>query len=183
MRFRNPLVWLVRFPHRKGYGIHSPFAYEFVTQVLYSPGAYYAYEWLDLQFPWWGRLLHERQLAVCHLLFRLANRWQPRRTGADGAGSRELSYLRQGCLGSELLTLGPARQERVDLLYVSRLDSGTTDRVGEGGLLVVDRLRENKAQWKRLKEDRRVRVTFDLHDVGVALLDGDLQRQDYVINW
>ncbi|MBO7602331.1 MAG: hypothetical protein J6S94_04795 [Bacteroidaceae bacterium] len=29
-------VWLKRFRHRKGYGVHSPFAYDFITRVIYG---------------------------------------------------------------------------------------------------------------------------------------------------
>ena len=27
-------VWLKRFRHRKGYGVHSPFAYDFITRII-----------------------------------------------------------------------------------------------------------------------------------------------------
>ena len=29
-------VWLKRFRHRKGYGVHSPFAFDFITRVVYG---------------------------------------------------------------------------------------------------------------------------------------------------
>ena len=29
-------VWLKRFRHRKGYGVHSPFGYDFITRVIYG---------------------------------------------------------------------------------------------------------------------------------------------------
>ena len=29
-------VWLKRFRHRKGYGVHSPFAFDFITRVIYG---------------------------------------------------------------------------------------------------------------------------------------------------
>ena len=29
-------VWLKRFRHRKGYGVHSPFAYDFITRIIYG---------------------------------------------------------------------------------------------------------------------------------------------------
>ncbi len=32
-----------RFRHGKGFGIHSPFAYRFITEVLRQPYAYYSY--------------------------------------------------------------------------------------------------------------------------------------------
>ncbi len=30
-------VWFVRFRHRKGYGVHSPFAFGYITRTIYAP--------------------------------------------------------------------------------------------------------------------------------------------------
>ena len=181
LNIRNPWVWLSRLRYRKGYGVHSPFAFQFITQVLYTPGRYYADEWLELQFSRWERLAHVRQLAICRLLFRLANHWQPKFIGAWGAGARELSYLHQGCRQAELLTESDGRE--LPFLYVNILSDDAIVRVGDRGLLVVDKLRENLVKWEALKQDARVNVTFDLYDVGIAVFDSRLQRQDYMINW
>ena len=34
MLFQNPIIWLMRFRQRKGYGVHSPFVYAIVRQVF-----------------------------------------------------------------------------------------------------------------------------------------------------
>ena len=76
------LRWLLRFRHRCGYGIHSPFAFGFVTGVIYESGQYYAYAPLH-------RCFQEQKAAdglrECdlRLLFRVAN--------ASGASSVWLS--------------------------------------------------------------------------------------------
>ena len=31
------VVWLARFRHRKGYGVHSPFAFGYITRTIYAP--------------------------------------------------------------------------------------------------------------------------------------------------
>ena len=63
--------------HRKGYGVHSPFAYGLITKVIEEKSGYYAYKQIeDLH-----RTLHDRQnfnKRKCRLLFRLANRFKPR---------------------------------------------------------------------------------------------------------
>ena len=41
---RRCLRWMRRFRHRRGYNIHSPFAFNLVTGVIYERGAYYAYD-------------------------------------------------------------------------------------------------------------------------------------------
>ena len=40
--FIRSLRWLRRFRKRRGYGIHSPAAFQFVTGVVYEKGEYYA---------------------------------------------------------------------------------------------------------------------------------------------
>lgn len=74
-----------RFPHRHGYGIHSPFAYELITGVLCGRFHYYAYEEL-------GTLRKGARLPRCprrtdELLFRLVNRFQPECVVEAGTGA------------------------------------------------------------------------------------------------
>ncbi len=186
---RNPLVWLRRIRHRKGYGVHSPFAYDLLTQVIYSPGRYYDYAQLDKQFPRWSRLLTHRRRAVDRLLFRLANRWQPERIFAPEVPEREYNYLRQGCRHAKF-TSAPSHKggETVQpsaklLVYIRDSRTPLPSNVGEGSILVVDRLRKNRRLWRQLLHNEQHKVTFDLYDVGIAVFDRRLQRQDYIVNW
>lgn len=68
----HPLIWLKRLPHRKGYGVHSPFAYNFLRDVVYERSHYYAYEDIErhLEGNWWQRLCQRKRER---LLFRLRN--------------------------------------------------------------------------------------------------------------
>ncbi len=166
--FRNPFVWLWRFRHRKGYGIHSPFAFSLVTQVLYSPGYYYAYDWLDGLMPRWQRVLPSRRKACLRLLFRLANYWQPTHIEAPKGSLVELAYLHAGC-GVADLNIGQ------DDSYVLRAESST--------MFVVYDLQRHLTLWKKIVAEPQVRVTFDLYDIGIAFVKPNLQRQHYVINW
>lgn len=68
----HPIVWLRRLRYRKGYGIHSPFAFRFVTEVIYETDSYYIYEEIEnrLTGNWWQRAV-QRKLE--RLSFRLDN--------------------------------------------------------------------------------------------------------------
>ncbi len=178
---RNPLVWLRRIRHRKGYGVHSPFAYDMLTQVIYSPGRYYDYTLLDAQFPGWNRLLLHRRMVIDRLLFRLSNRWQPRRIYAPHASKRALTYLRRGCQHADLCSNAPTNE--ADLIYLSAPVENVMEHVGSECMLVLDNLGKNKAFWNKLLKNPRTKVTFDLYDVGIVIFDKRLQRQDFVINW
>lgn len=70
--FSNPYIWLRRIRHRNGYGVHSPFAFCFIKQVLEEHDAYYAYIEMDGRLKWWQHFRYRRHQ---HLLFRLHNFW------------------------------------------------------------------------------------------------------------
>ncbi len=178
---RNPLVWLRRIRHRRGYGVHSPFAYDLLTQVIYSPGRYYDYALLDRQFPRWSRPLTFRRRAVDRLLFRLANHWQPERIFAPGVPEREYNYLRQGCRRAKF-TSTPSTVDG-EMIYIRDSHTPLPSSMGEGSILVVDRLRKNRRLWRQLLRDGQPKVTFDLYDVGIAVFDRRLCHQHYIVNW
>jgi len=82
---KRKLVWLKRIRHRKGYGVHSPFAFNLITQVIYETSPYYAYRRLreirnDLLSRRKALAITERHISnqrVDELLFRLVNYVSP----------------------------------------------------------------------------------------------------------
>ena len=90
---RRPWVWFYRFRKRRGYGVHSPFAYSFLTSVVYERTAYYAYHDLNRLHPWWVRRGGLYPLTCRRLLFRLANYVHPQRICIMGDRPVERAYL------------------------------------------------------------------------------------------
>lgn len=81
-RLKKPLGYINRWRHRKGFGIHSPFAFHLVTSVLGESMPYYAYSRLA-SFVAAGRThshIYTRTYSCKNLfmLFRLVNFRQPR---------------------------------------------------------------------------------------------------------
>lgn len=78
--FRRMLAGPLRYRCSGGFGVHSPFAYSFITDVLRERRyGYYAYETVK-----GGRM---------RLWFRLACRFQPSTVAAHGADRRELLHV------------------------------------------------------------------------------------------
>lgn len=78
-----------RAVRRKGYGIHSPFAFDFVRRVISQPCAYYAYATL--------RNGDHLSRSYVRLLFRVALHFRPRTIAIDGpVGKMELNALTLG---------------------------------------------------------------------------------------
>lgn len=89
----HPIVWLKRLRHRRGYGIHSPWTYHFVTQVIYNDGEYYDYPALQHQFH-----LQRGRRKIARLLFRLADWFQPDEMRIPTSLPKaEQAYLLAGC--------------------------------------------------------------------------------------
>ncbi len=179
MNYRNPLIWLHRIRKRCGYGVHSPFAFELLTQVIYSPGQYYAYRELNGLHSLADRVLRPRRRAVDRLLFRLVNSRQPRTLGMVGGNERTRQYLQAASSQTMMVELG----QSPDFLYYDADDILQVPVVNEGGTLVVDHLRRHRRVWRALRSDERYTVLFDLYDIGIAFRRSDLQRDYYVVNW
>ena len=142
----NPYIWLRRIRHRKGYGVHSPFAYDFIRQVLEEHDAYYAYSVIDSRLKWWQRFRYRRHQ---HLLFRLHNFWTA---------------------------------DKDEILVKPAKDAGQV-QMHEGLMLVLTDIHRYREEWKQVKGNPQVTVTFDLYDIGIAFCLARLNKQDYTVNW
>ena len=72
---RHAAVWLLRVRHRRGYGVHSPFAYNMIRRVFFETQPFYAYAPLQHTV---GRRRNRWQTRADRLMLRLANEVQPR---------------------------------------------------------------------------------------------------------
>lgn len=182
MLFLNPLIWLHRIRHRRGYGVHSPFAFNFLTYVVYERGIYYAYQRLDALYPRWHRLLGTRPLQRSRLFFRLANYAHPARAVVVGGTAADVSYMHEACKNAHFIDAGS--DETADFIYLAVPDTRVLDsHVHPGAMLVLDNLRRHRTWWRMLQQDARTRVTFDLYDVGIAFFDPKLNKQNYIVNF
>lgn len=77
-RFLNLSLKFRRWRHSRGFGVHSPFAFRFITEVLCLPEIYGYYSYLDIPR---GEL---------RTLFRVAVRLQPRKVAMPGCDNREV---------------------------------------------------------------------------------------------
>ena len=93
--------------HRKGYGVHSPFAYNLITKVIEEKSGYYAYQRIDNLH----RTLHDKCKAnkrKYRLLFRLVN-WSKPQTIVElgcGGGNSTL-YLQHGYADAHIYCVEP----------------------------------------------------------------------------
>lgn len=197
----TPWVWLSRFRHRCGYGVHSPFAFNFITGVIYEHGAYYAYHRLDGLYRRPVRLLGLRPRKCGRLLFRLANYAHPGTLVAWEAPPVAQACLACGCESASFVALSgavdgdvvlPGSDVRSLMVYLGARP-GAEDvyrrfrhRFTASSMLVLAGIhREDacRALWRRLQILPEVGATFDLYDYGIAFFDPERNNQHYVVNF
>lgn len=72
---------LTRWWRGRGFGVHSPFAYKFITETLHCPYAYYAYQ------PIADEARTRREMEDAERLFRIVLHFRPRRVERRGTPS------------------------------------------------------------------------------------------------
>lgn len=181
-------VWLCRFRHRRGYGIHSPFAFGLVTKVFYERGTFYAYAPLRKMR---RQIAHDTTERGDRLMLRIINAFQPADCFIGGERTQLTThYLRAGkpsCRFWPLESLDEA--EGLDMLYLDMPDweqwaTKALAKMRDKGCIVVRGIHRNARMlkaWQRLTKQKVVRVSFDLYDYGVACFHQDLHKQDYII--
>lgn len=192
--------WLRRFRKRCGYGIHSPFAFNLVSGVIYEKGEYYCYAPLSRLRTWENAVLREKD---DRLLFRLVNNLSPcngvvfsQRIGITK------EYLMHGCEQAEWHFLNVDELEalsatfdrlgKIDFLYVDvarhtqQILQTALPYVHDRTLVIVRHIRHNSALyaiWQLFIRQPEVRVTFDLYDFGLMYFEKRLNKEDYIINY
>lgn len=182
---RNPFAWLARIRHRRGYGIHSPWAYNFVRNVILERTPYYEYARLERLHPWYERHLLRYHIHCCRLLFRLANYAQPRHFDIFSTYGEylelEFEYIQQT---NPKMDVPDGHDAYVaDLCFVKA--NAFRDYVLQPcKMLIIEgihRDKYNRAHWEAVKADPRTGCTFDTYTYGIAFFDLTRHKQHYTI--
>ena len=173
-KLTNPLIWLRRFRHRCGYGVHSPFAFKFITEVLYMNLPYYAYDQLDKDLPMRDMF---RVRKILHMLLRISNWRQPDVIVCLSAPPYVSSYLQAGCKKADIHNHIPEGQ--IDMCWLNDPDDDIITHLNEQSVLILDNLDKHKEWFSRLPAV----VTFDLYDVGIAFFNTKYNKQHYIVNF
>ncbi len=97
------LVWLWRIGRCRGFGIQSPWAYDFVRKVVNERLPYYAYEEFTAEEKLRGATRIEKKKG--RLMFRIANFVQADRTCLAGESVNGYeTYLKRGCNKSKYVS-------------------------------------------------------------------------------
>lgn len=205
LTLKRPFIRLLRFRHRCGYGVHSPFAFNLITQVIYENTPYYKYEDLakaqkSLAFEK-GKGWKYESKKIKRLLFRLVNYSQPDTIVDAGTLAASSLFLKAGREGADYISASGLSElfleagVPVDFLYlhdfrhpefmegVFRICAART--TGKS-VFVMEGIRYSprmSALWERMKQDERTGLSFDLYDLGILFFDKTKIKQGYIVNF
>ena len=224
--------------YRKGFGVHSPFAYSLITQVINENAPFYAYEEILRLAKRYSSLPSKlpnfvyRRLPSTRLLFllyRLINRFGSKQLLEVGNEGGLVSYV-MGLPNTraELISLGNdpmqmARAEalfegeqphkhcflcgdiptllgempadyRADFLYLHTAAAANPDALyplldrltGEDSIIFIESIHTNRDArrvWNLFRHSQRVRVSFDLYEVGICIVRERFYKQHYIVSF
>ena len=199
----KPLIWLRRFRKRRGYGVHSPFAFNYITRVCNETTPYYKYKELHAEEKALSKLMaanwsKAESSKVKRLLFRLVNRAQPFTVVEAGPDTSATLYLRSAKEHMDMLhlyqeeDLQKIAEVQIDFLYLRYQDRAFTEKIFYGCLPCVTEKsvfciqgihhdKDIEALWKHMQKEAV--LTFDLYDVGILHFDKTYYKQDYIVNF
>lgn len=200
---QRPFIWLKRFRHRCGYGVHSPFAFDFITSVIYENTPYCAYNEIETSELYNVRKkneLYHFSKRINRLLFRIVNRLQPKQILQADKQSITSLYLQAGCKRSKFICFSENNifaemVDSPDFLYIPYSDNSEIihhtlqqyiPKANNRSVYVVGGIgytKEMKKLWEELKANNNTGITFDLYDIGIIFFDTTRIKQHYIVNF
>lgn len=181
-----------RCRHSYGFGIQSPWAYQFDRFTVNEHAPYYSYEDLRKKMPDLG----DGQRKLLELYFRCTNYRQPQNILYYGNDFEPFSaYCHCGCSRAKIHSFGDSSLpsvSHIDMLFISPVRNyrddclQLLDALDEQSMLVFESINENKETkqfWRELVDDSRTGVTFDLYYCGIIFFDKKRYKEKYVINF
>lgn len=188
--------WLKRFRKRCGYGVHSPFAFNFITGVVFEKGEYYAYEKLDKTYGN-GFLWRYSHTCKCwHFLFRLANYVRPELLVVDNNHQHaEFVYMQAASKKTARCSWSDLKESVVSrrTLFYDITDAAALPALLE--LCVCTATSDSALLLRVTSTEARLRcseiirssencgVSFDLYDYLLVFFDRTLFKQHYIVNF
>ncbi len=187
--------WWLRLKQSRGHGIHSPFAFDTITNVLHAKYGYYAFQ--DIP-----KILTEKSLQsyarseINHLSFRLVNHFKAKRilelNAAEGVNTRYLvassSDIRCTCVA----TVPEPGAEPYDAIFINLEEKVEIENLSIDALLQLSHEnscwaiypinnRLSKQFWSLIVKDERISITFDRKIMGLAFIRPSFHKMHYFV--
>jgi hypothetical protein len=180
---------------RGGYGIHSPFVFDLITNVIEEKRPFYCYKPLSEKYRDFKKI-NKGVLPkkVYELYFRLTNKFKPKSIFISGADAVIASdYLTAFSKNVEWFT-GETEdidiKRKFDLIICGNLPQHSVDKLflcaNENTLIILSGINKSSAEkrlWREICQSPNVSVTIDLYQTGLIFCNPKLHRKTYIIQF
>jgi hypothetical protein len=189
MRRIAPLDYFIRWRHGRGFGIHSPFAYRFVTEVLKERYAYYAYHKIAEHFVGKKSAKCSVTFSAATCIFRTVNYFRPKHVmivdDKDSALLRDIVR----CASKSIILTDTAAD--ADMIIISGCTDSSSDAnkrlcraISEKNITTIFTTRldsETAALWAQLTDSLNYGMSFTNTPSTPAIYvpNPKLPRQDF----
>lgn len=187
---------LRKIKHRKGFGVHSPFAFSIITEVIEEKLPYYAYRPMQGSYPKSSVV----PFKVVTLLYRLANRFSCRNIailGDEQYASMPLqivdsrNYITRISDAQALTDVADAKFDMIvvnlnPLADVSALSEWILLHSSDDSVIFVKGILPRhtlESLWDDFCDHDEVPITMDLFDYGLAIRKPNFFKQHYVVSF
>ena len=185
-----------KIKHRKGFGVHSPFAFSIITEVIEEKLPYYAYRPMQGSYPKSSIV----PFKVVTLLFRLANRFGSRNIAVIGDEQYASMPLQIVDSRNHLIRISDAQdmdavvEEKFDMIVVnlnplsdqSALTEWLLTHMTETAIIFVKGILPHHSLetfWDDFCDRDEVPITMDLYDYGLAIIKPNFFKQHYIVSF
>lgn len=192
-------MWITRCHRCRGFGVHSPWAFRLINNVINERMPYYRYAELEQTAP----CNDKEQLRLCRLYFRLANFFRPL-TIVDYAPESPAygRYMAAACARASITTISQDMTDddrrlidgltTVDMLRMSARGDrrefyvSMRNKAHDGSAFIIEGIKTNRCArslWREIKADEGCTLTFDLYYCGIVYFDSKRYKHHYIVNF
>jgi len=194
------IKWTRKLRHSGGHGIHSPFAFSFVMNVVYNPYPYYFFTGCK------KKAFSKKERKTGELFFRLTERYRLSTIVVIGNQSPHLTHYVTA--SSNKIKLFYAESVKASIKEIEKelslcpalflFDDNATKNewvgfyerikasIPENSVIVMPDIQEDlekRAFWGEFYQNQPTGVLFDLYDIGIIFLKKELHKKRYIVSF
>ncbi len=178
--------------HRKGHGIHSPYLYHLITQVLFNKNPYYCFDNIETSCP-----ATEREHLLGQTLFRLAEDINASTmVVCCEADAVDVAYLESVKADAHIVQLTDAERlnslSDIDLAVFDdyhdtnkllNLFEGMLSHTHSKSVFFIKHIHKKGMEqcWNVFISHPHVKASLDVYHYGILLFKPDLEKRHYLI--
>jgi len=187
-------LWWFTASNSKGHGMHSPFVFDFIINVLNDDREFYAFQQIENSLK-----IARIEKKFNRLLFRMVDYYQPKNIISIGNNnSIQTQYL---AAASHLIEINSINEsdsvksiinniKKVDFIFLNNNELNNTLNQFEillsafhnKSFFILNNIHSNKeakANWQSIQNNSSVKATIDLFHLGIVLFNQDFKVKQH----